>query len=310
MIFFFYGPNTYMAKRKIRDMAAAYITKSGSDFGLEKFDGSTITFESLGGSLTAMPFLANSRLVIIEGLSANKLVAEQMPGLLDQVADTTVAVFYEPNVDQRTTYFKAMSKSKMIRAVKFEFLNHTQLSAWIRRETENLGGAIDGATVSWLIETVGEDQWRLAQELNKLVNFRSQITLETAKQLVVASPVQSIFDLVDAMSAHQAAKALTIFKGLIAERTNELYILTMITWQLRNLLLAKASGLSNSSELAKQAGISPYVAGKALTIQRTMSEKYLKAAYLAAVEADYAIKSGRGNPEQLVEQLIYQVATA
>lgn len=308
MVFFFYGPNTYAAKHKIRDMAVAYVAKAGSDFGLERLDGGSVSFETLGGALTAMPFLANSRLVIVDGLSGNKLVAEKVPALLAQVPETTVAVFYESNVDQRTTYFKAMSKTA--RAVKFESLSLSQLAAWTRREVANMGGSIDGPAVSWLTETVGEDQWRLTQEINKLVNYDPHITLENAKKLVVASTTQSIFDLVDAMSGRQAGRALTIFRGLLDERTNELYILTMITWQLRNLLLAKSSGMTNSAELAKQAGISPYVAGKALAAQRTMSQEYLKTAYLSAVEAEYNIKSGKGNPDQLVEQLIYQVAAA
>lgn len=308
MIFFFYGPNTFAARRKLRDMTKAYVAKTGSDFGLERFDGSAVSLSELGGALTAVPFLATSRLVIIDRLSANKAVAEPILGLLEQVSDSTVAVFYEPEVDQRTTYFKAMTKAT--RAVKFDNLSSSQLSAWIKREVTTLGGTIDGPAVSWLVETVGEDQWRLEQELHKLINFDPHITLETAKQLVASSPTQTIFDLVDAMSGGQAARALTIFRGLIADRTNELYILTMVTWQLRNLLLAKTSGLSSSGELAKRAGMSPYVAGKVLARQRELSEEHLKSAYLAAVETDYAIKTGRGNPEHLVEQLIYRVATS
>ncbi len=307
MIFFFYGPNTYAAKRKIGDMAEAYIAKSGSNFGLERFDGAAVTFEALGAALRAAPFLANSRLVIVERLGANKSLAEKVPGLLTQVSESTVAVFCEPEVDQRTSYFKTMSKQA--RAVKFDNLTPGQLATWIKREVTSLGGSIDGPAINELLEATGDDQWRLTQELSKLVNFNTQITAEAVKQLVATSSTQSIFDLVDAMSGGQVARALTIFRQLIADRTNELYILTMVTWQLRNLLLAKASGMTNSGELAKAAGLSPYVAGKALARQRDFSEDHLKTAYLAAIETDYAIKSGKGNPEHLVEQLIYQVAT-
>ncbi len=306
MIFFFYGPNTFAAKQKIRDMAKAYITKTGSNFGLERFDGS-VAFEVLGGALTAMPFLATSRLVIIDRLSENKVTSEQIHGLLVQVPDSTVAVFYEPGVDQRTIYFKTMSKS-VDKSVKFENLNSAQLAAWVRREVVRLEGTIDADAVVWLIDNVGEDQWRMEQELMKLVNYDSHISIDSAKKMVATSPTQSIFDLVDAMSARRVGKALLIFRELIGERTSELYILTMITWQLRNLLLAKTAGLGSSSELAKQAGLSPYVAGKALALQKTMSKDYLKTAYLAAVETDYAIKTGKGKPEQLVEQLIYEIA--
>ena len=308
MIFFFYGPNTFAARRKIRDMIQAYVAKSGSDFGFEKIDGATVSFEVLGGSLTAMPFLAASRLIIIDSLSANKTVAEKFPLLLEQVPETTVAVLYEPSVDQRTSYFKTVSKAT--RAVRFDTLTPPQLAAWIKREVGALGATIDQAALSALIEAVGDDQWQMEQELNKLANFDPSITCEAVQKLVASSPTQSIFDLVDAMSGGQTAKALTIFRQLVAERTNELYILTMVTWQLRNLLLAKTYGGNDQAELARRAKLSPYVAAKALARQREFSLDKLKTSYVAAVETDYKIKSGKGNPEHLVEQLIYNVATA
>jgi DNA polymerase-3 subunit delta len=143
-----------------------------------------------------------------------------------------------------------------------------------------------------------------------LVNYDSAITLDTVKLLVDQSQTESIFDLVEAMSAGKVKSALTLYNRLIEDRTNEIYILTMVTWQLRNLLLAKTAGAMSPNELAKQAGMSPYVAGKALAKQREFSEEGLKQAFTLAVETDFAIKSGQGQAEQLVEQLIYKVAAS
>lgn len=287
-------------------MQKAYIKKTGSDFGLERIDGAAISINELSAALQAAPFLATSRLVIVEGLGANKAAGDKLAKMLEQVPETTVAVFYETEVDQRTSYFKTMSKQP--RSVKFDKLNAPQLAAWIKRETEKLGGAIDRPAINLLLEIVGDDQWRLEQEINKLVNYSPSITRQNVELLVTRSETQSIFALVDAISAGNIQNALVIFRGLIAERTNEIYILTMVTWQLRNLLLAKTAGSVTPLELAKRAGLSPYVAGKALAKQREFSEQTLEAAFLAAIETDYAIKSGQGKPEQLVESLIYRVA--
>ncbi len=307
MVFFFYGPNTYAARRKLREMAAAYIQKSGSNFGLERIDGQSVSLDSLTSALQASPFLANTRLVIVENLGSNKVVAEKATAVLENIPDSTVVAFYDPEVDQRTTYFKTMSKQS--KAVKFDKLNPAQLTAWTKREVQLIGGHIDSSITALLVDRIGDDQWRLAQEISKLVSYDANITTEAVKLLVVASQTQSIFDLVDAMSTGRLAQALIIFRQLISERTNEFYILTMVTWQLRNLLLAKTSGGLSAPELARQAGMSPYVATKALARQHSYSEKSLKLAFIAAVDTDYAIKSGRGQPEQLVESLIYRVAT-
>jgi DNA polymerase III subunit delta len=306
MVFFFYGPNTYAARNKIRRLVDQYRHKAGSDFGLERLDGASVSANDMASALMAMPFLANSRLVIIENLAANKTVSAKIEKLLPQVPGSTIAVFYDPAVDQRTSYFKTMSK--LAKPAKFEKLNPAQLRAWIKQEVARLGAEIDQPALDLLLEIVGDDQWRLEQELIKLANANSKISVQYVRGLVVAGTSQTIFDLVDQIVSGQLRPALMTYRQLINERTNELYILTMIVWQLRNLLLAKTAGAITGPELAKKAGMSPYVASKVLARRHDFNEDTLKKAYLSAIATEYAIKSGQGESEVLIEQLIFRVA--
>jgi DNA polymerase III subunit delta len=308
MVFLFYGPNTFAMRRKLSEMIDTYKKKAGSDFGLERVDGAAISPESLHGLLTATPMFASSRLVIIEQISANKTVAEKALKLLDQVPESTVAVFVEPVIDQRTSFFKELLKAA--KPAKFEKLQPHQLSAWVAQQAARFGAQIEPRATSLLIEMVGDDQWRLEQEVMKLANYNPAITAENVRELVEPGYHQTIFDLVDAIVAGRLKQALETYRGLLAAKTNEIYILTMIIWQLRNLLLAKAAGKVTAAELSKRAGISPYVAGKAITSSSRYSYEVLKAAFQAAVETDYLIKSGEGEGEVLVEQLICRLAAA
>jgi DNA polymerase III subunit delta len=307
VVLFFYGPNTYASRRKLRQVAETYVKKSGADFGPERIDGEVVTAEELNATLGAVPFLTSSRLVIVEGLSRNKKVSEQADKLISRVPDTTVAAFYETEVDQRSTYFKTMLR--LAKPVKFDFLSGSRLSEWVKAEAEETrGGSIEPAAVRLLIEICGDDQWRLEQEIAKLVNFNRRVTAESVKQMVEAGHDKTIFDLVEAMTAGNAKQALVVYRRLISDRMNELYILTMITWQLRNLLLAKTAGPVTARELAKLAGMSPYVAGKALDKRKDFEEEVLRKAFLKAVETDYLVKAGEGEAEQLVESLIFKIA--
>jgi DNA polymerase-3 subunit delta len=141
------------------------------------------------------------------------------------------------------------------------------------------------------------------------VNYAPEVTVETVRRLVVPGIDQSIFDLVEAMTAGRADVALSAFHRLLAAKESELYVLTMVQWQLRNLLLAKtAPGGMSPADLAKAAGMSPYVAGKMMAAQSRHSETDLREAYRAAADCELDIKSGRLKPEVAVEQLIYRVA--
>jgi DNA polymerase-3 subunit delta len=251
--------------------------------------------------------LANSRLVIIDGVAQNKSLGDKLPKLMESVPSSTVAVFADRTIDQRTSVYKQLLKADKV--VKFDPLTGPKLLGWAKAEVEKLGGTAEPAALRELVETAGEDQWRLSGELNKLVNYEPTVTVRQVRELVAPSVEQSIFHLVEAMTAGKAAPALAGFRRLLERRESEMYVLTMVQWQLRNLLLAKAAPAAMTpAELAKAAGMSPFVAGKMMTAQGETGEAALKQAYQLAAKCEYDIKSGRLKGEAAVEQLIFRIA--
>ena len=308
MTLFFYGPNSYALRQQLGQMVEAYRKKVGSDFGLERLDGAAVKPRELLAALQASPFLASSRLVVVEGAAANKAVGPKLGEMLAGVPESTVAVFVERQVDQRTVAFRELNKADKV--VKFEPLSGPKLLSWVRTQVERLGGRVDGATARELVEQAGEDQWKLSEEINKLVNYVPEVTAESVRELVAPSVEKSIFDLVEAMTAGRTAEALRAYRVLLTQKESEIYVLTMIQWQLRNLLLAKSAPAAMSpAELAKAAGMSPYAAGKMAAAQGRISEGALAEAYKSAADCEFDIKTGRIRSEAAVEQLIYRVAT-
>lgn len=307
MIFFFYGPNTYMLRQKLRQMTATYVEKSGSDFGLERIDGAAVTAEKLRANLQASPFLANSRLVIIENLGKNKAVNAKIQQIISDVPTTTVAVFVETEPDARTTYYKYMLK--LTKPVFFEALPQAKLISWAKSEIERFGGTAERDAINLLLDMTNGDQWRLSEEIQKVVNYNVKVTSANVTLLVEAGLDQNVFDLVDAMTGGREGEALRIYQRLLAAREDEFKILGMIEWQLRNLLLAKAAGQIPSAELAKVAGMSPYAAGKMQTASRRYDIEILKTAFKNAVDTEDAMKKGITPSAVAVELLIYRVST-
>jgi len=307
MIFFFYGSNTYMLRQKLREMTATYVEKSGSDFGLERIDGAAVTAEKLRANLQSAPFLANSRLVIIENLGKNKAVNPKIDQIIADVPSTTVAVFVETDPDARTTYYKQMLK--LAKPVFFEPLSQSRLMSWTKTEIERFGGVAEKDAINLLLDMTNGDQWRLSEEIQKVVNYDPVVTAATVTLLVEAGMDQNVFDMVDAMTNGRDSDALKIYSKLLAAREDEFKILGMIEWQLRNLLLSKAAGQMSSAELAKVAGMSPYAAGKMQTASRRYDIEVLKSAYKNAVDTEDAMKKGITPSVVGVEQLIYRVST-
>lgn len=306
MVFFFHGPNSYAARQQIAKLTAQYIAKTGTDLGLERIDGARISLGELKSSLQAVPFLASSRLVIVEDLGTNKAVAPKISVLLEQIPATTVAVFYDPAVDHRTTYFKDIKAAAS--EVEFKTLDRGKLQRWVIGRVEAQGGRIEMPAVGRLIDRAGEDQWRLDSEIAKLLEYANPIDITAVEQQVELNPSDSVFDLVEAVTAGQQQQALELFGRLQRSGHHETYILSMVIWQLRNLIAAKAAGKINAPALARAGSMSPFVATKMLSKRHLFSESTLKQAFLEAVELDYAIKSGQSDSALGVEQLLMELS--
>lgn len=302
MILFFYGHNSFEAREQIAKLVGQFQKKTGSDIGLEKIDGERVTMGELKSAIQAIPFLSSSRLVLIENLSKNKPVAAKIDELIDSVPSSTVAVFYDPEADHRTNYFKSLKSNA--KAVEFKSLDQGRLIHWIIARVVGLGGTIDRAAAGRLLELAGEDQWRLSNEIDKLVNYSNEVTVDAIDLLVESSKTESIFNLVDAISAGKGDLAINIYARLRRDGESEMYILSMIIWQLRNQLLAKAAGRITPPQLAKEAGMSPYVAQKVLATRHLYTEEKIKRLFIKAIDTEVAIKSGEGDSDYLVEQLV------
>lgn len=306
MTLFFYGSNSYAISRQVDSMIWAYMAKGGTDMGLARVEGASIKRNELLAHMTAAPFLSSSRLVIVEGVAGNKTVGADMAAILAKVPDTTVAVFVEPQVDQRTKAFKTLMGAD--RVVKFDHLTGPKLTQWIKGEVQKLGGTIDQEAIDELMRRTGDDQWRIAQEVNKLANYDSTITSAQVALLVSATVEQSIFGLVESITMGRTGAALEAYQNLLRQREPEIKILVMIQWQLRNLLLAKLSLNLAPAELAKAAGMSPYVAGKMMSLQGGKQEASITRAYLMSAECEYSIKAGLAKADVAIERLIYRAS--
>lgn len=306
MVLFFYGPNVYASRQKLRELVARFKKSSGSDFGLERIDGSKATADQIVSAITALPFLGGHRLVVVEDMLANKDIVASVIANLNRVPEVNVVVFYERQADQRTKGFKDLVK--VTRAKKFEPLEGSRLVQWLRKTAQDKGGSFDSETAQYLIERAGNDQWRLSQEIAKLINYESKVSKDAIKQLVEPVFEQTIFDLIEAVSDGQLKRALELYQGLRNNKAEPLYILSMLGWQLHNLLIVKAAEELPASEIAKDFGMSPFVINKTRRLNGRVDFDTLNLTYDSVIETDFKLKTGGGEPDLLMEQLIINLA--
>lgn len=329
MILFFYGEDTFRMRQKLSELKAKFISASLGDTNLVVLEGAEVSYDEIIRQILAIPFLAKTRLVVIENLLKNgkKEVLEKIPETLKKVPSSTVLVLVEEGLpDRRTSLFKKLSQERAhstgstssqqassVRAEEFKLLEPESLRRWIKKEVEVRGGTIDSPAIVQLANYLGNDLWRQSNEIDKLLAYEKKISKESIELLVNPQVEADIFGMIEAVARRDLKNAMRELYRLLQTGEHELYLLTMIGYEYRNLLIIKdleermKSG--NAWALAKRAGLHPFVVQKAWAILPNYKLEDLKVIYGKILDFDVRIKTGKIEPRVGLELLIYQLTT-
>ncbi|MBV8632092.1 MAG: DNA polymerase III subunit delta [Silvibacterium sp.] len=89
---------------------------------------------------------------------------------------------------------------------------------WITSESEHAGIRFDTDAARELADALGADMMLIASEWNKLVLYageKKQVTLGDVETMVLAAKQRSLYELTDAISAKDTARALKLLQGLL-----------------------------------------------------------------------------------------------
>ena len=318
MLIFLYGTDAYRSRRKLDEIIANFREredKAGMNTAI--FDAAKTEIGDIQQALFAPAFLGNKRLVVICGLLEMKR-EEQKPfaDLIAKLPSSTTAVFYE------TAETKTLEKSPLFETLaaekySWEFgpMNAGQMAGWLAAEAEGKGVAIDSAALGALVEAVGADTSRAANELAKLAAFvgeRRKISVGDVAELVTGEAHDDMFGFLDAVANKQAKNAAMMLERQIASGSEPMQLLAMLARTVRLLLMAKdllERGVPQN-EAVKELGVHPFAARKALTQARGFEMNSLKNLHAALLDADRKIKTGGVSSPRVALDLLVARAVA
>jgi DNA polymerase-3 subunit delta len=158
----------------------------------------------------------------------------------------------------------------------------------------------------------------MANEINKLVSFKhlkpktqnpKPITTSDVELLVKAKLNTNIFAMIDALGQKNAKKATKLMDDLLTSGESEGYLLSMISYQFRNLLAIKdltKKGL-NKFQITKQTRIHPYVVSKTIPQCKNFTIKGLENIYQKLLQTDINIKTGKLEPRLALDLLVVEL---
>lgn len=307
MILFLFGEDTFRSRAKLNQIIQRYQKIHKSGFNLCYLDLKECSFSDFWDKLRPTSMFKEKKLFILFNAFNNSEFCESFLADKKRFLDSEdIIVFYEQDIKKNTKIYKFL-KSKA-KTQEFNLLTPALVKKWAKKEIENCGAAIEMPALDKLVSYTGSNLWQMSNEINKLVNYANGAQIkEKDVELLVRSKVEAdIFKTIDAIGARNKSAALTLLHKHLEKGDSVFYLLTMIAFQVRNLLVVKdllETGVPYCL-ISKKAKIHPFVVKKAYALCQQIDLSYIKQLFQRLFEIDLETKTGVIAPELALDLFI------
>ncbi|MDI6592096.1 MAG: DNA polymerase III subunit delta [Patescibacteria group bacterium] len=299
MIIFLYGPDTYRSRQKLNEIIIYYKKIHQSGLNLKIFDLKEKNFQEFKDEIQSVSMFAEKKLIIVKNTFLNKNFKENF--LKDSKKFTQskdIILFYEEGEVLKDEFFNFLKKYG--KSQEFKLLEGEKLKNWIKKEFEGYQVKTEPGVVERLINFVGNDLWQLNNEIKKLISYKKNKKIEIKDvDLLVRPKIETdIFQTIDWLALKNKKKALESLHRHLEKGESPFYLLSMINFQFRNLLMAKSGNLR---------GMHSFLAKKTLWQSKKFTLQELKKIYQKIFEVDLSIKTGKIDPETALDLFIAEI---
>ncbi len=291
-IFLFTGENAFALREEKKRWISEFVKKHGEE-NMVRVAGKHLTFRGLLDEVAVAPFIAERRLVVVEGLPL--LTKEEVEGLPERVHLQTVVLFIEPKIDKRLAGGKQLLQTAEVK--EFALLSGKAMLEWIHAFVISLGASIDVHATSLLLELLGSDQDMLAEELRKLALFANGRPIDASMvgELTLPTFEGVVWTLTDLLSAGRREEAL-LYAHRHLERGGDAYGLwAVLLGMLKNVVAvasARSSGQRDIRVIAEDLQVHFFAVRTLLPYASRIDPSALKRFLSDTVDADIALKTG------------------
>jgi len=307
MIILLFGEDTYRSKKKLKELINKYKEAHQEGMSFDNFVASDIDYRDFKDQFRQASMFTEKKLAVVRYAFQEKEFRKQF--LKDkkqwQESEDTIILF-EEKVKKSDALFKFIKKEAEWE--QFELLEGKELKDWASAQFKNYKTKIDSKALTTLINYVGNDLWRLSNEIQKLANYKKdgKVTKEDVKTLVKPDLETDIFNTIDAFALKNNKKSLSLIQEHLNQGDSPLYILSMINYQLRNLLAVKELKQQGKSfsEIQKETDLNGFVIKKTMKQCKNFSLEEIKRIYHRLFEVDLNIKTGKIDKEPALKSFV------
>ncbi len=306
MIILLYGKDNYRKKIKEKEIISSYNKKHKSGLNIKSFDFSKedisikeILSQSFQGSI-----FKEKKLIIISNSFSKK---EEIKKEIKKIIETEdIFLLLEEEIKESDSLLKKIKESSSYQL--FDNLKGLKLKKWIEEEFKKLEKEIEERELSLFSSLVlKKGSWEIYNEILKVSNFSEKKIREEDIRVFLKEEIDlKIFDTIEAISEKKEKEAIKLLRNHIEKGENPIYILSMINYQFRNIIIIKDlidKGYDYAKAL-KETKMNPFVFRKSYYQSLNFSTQKLRKIYSQLSKIDLDIKTGKTEKEAALELFI------
>ena len=301
------GDDEYFRGKEISGIRDKYLSSGETELNYSSYGPDDL--EGAMDSLGTMPFLADKRVVLVSGAEdLSEEGAATLIAYLEKPSPTSVLVLSGAASLSKSKFYKKLSALASV--TRADTPKPFDLKKRVNSFFKKAGVGISPRAVELLVELKNDDTTGIKEELDKLIAFADGERIEAAhvEALVGRSPKETVFKLVDAINARDAAWAFRTLNDLYEQKKRPEEIAGYLGWYLRAMrrvvfLLSKGAG---GEAIGAELGMPPWQVKRFLEQSRRYNPEKLEKWVDLLYETDRSIKTGRKKPALALEMLIAQ----
>ncbi len=190
------------------------LSEADASFNLSVFYGKDANWPEVVNACSRYPMFAERQVVILKEAQQMKDIDKLENYITNPLASTVFVVSYKgKTIDGRSKLAKILKQNGEVLTVKKLYDN--QLPSWTNEFIQSRGYAITPRALTLLVDHIGNDLSRIANEFEKVsmnLGERKDISEDDIEKYVGISKEYNVFELQEALSNKNLAKAITIIQ--------------------------------------------------------------------------------------------------
>ena len=294
MLFLIYGVYKSILVKNVKSLTKKILGDDINELNYQKIDYTESTLEEIENEISFLPFGYEKKVIVIEN-SEGFLKEKDINKFVDlvNINDEEIDVILSMNTNKINQKFFDNFKNKKI--IELKELSDEDWNKYIIQYLAKRDVTIEKDAANELKRRADSNIETLINEMDKISNYSEHLTLEDI-QLLVNEPLnENSLELLNYLVENKKELALKTYKDLITKNNDPVYLISMLSSQLKFLNLVHYLNKNehmNKDEIASTLKVSSGRIYYSLKSLKNINQKIIDDAFNNLYKLDRDIKLG------------------